>query len=52
MIISKRSTLSFALQEKLLVKLMRQNHAPTKITIADNQHKLDSRNSLAWVQPY
>ena len=42
MIISARHTLSSDLQETLLVKFLRQNHARMKLTVADNQHKFDS----------
>ena len=47
MIISARRTLCSVLQEKLLVKFSRQNHAPTKKTFAENQYKFDSRTTSA-----
>ena len=50
-IISARRILSSVLPEKLLLKIPRQYHAPTKITFADNQHKFDSRTTsflLKW----
>ena len=40
-------SLSSALQEKLLVKFLRHNHAPTIITFADNQHKFSSGTTLS-----
>ena len=46
MIIFACRTLSFVLQEKLLVKFSSQYHAPMKITFANNQHKFDSRATL------
>ena len=45
MIIFTCRTLSFVLQDKLLVKFSSQYHPPTKLTFANNQHKFDSSSS-------
>ena len=48
-LLSLHIVLSFALQEKLLLKCSSQYHAKMKIKInfADNQHKFDPRTTSA-----